>query len=294
MQYLEPEQSHRNRPEGLVAGRALVVAGGQAAELLAAGDQVLDPVPPAVDGAVERPGAVLVTSAWDGVPDAAPSAVRAADPTGVALVARDPVRTDAGSAPAGAPDRPLLQQPLESGRLVALARRQGHRHRLAAALRAEVDLRREATLALAQRLARRVPPFAPAACWCARITVPSTKWTVQSSRPAASACRWTAAKIRCQTPARVHRQKRVYTVAHGPYRSGRSRQGAPVASFHRIALMICRSSRRCFPAFRGGSNGRKRVHSTSVNSCRFRIPHPAAHEVSTELCHPTWPIEDRP
>src|ERR1051325_11555452 len=148
----EPKNSHGNRPEGAIAGGALVVAGGEAAELLAAGDEVLDPVSSAVDGAVERPGAVLVASAWDGVADAAAPAVRTSGTPGVALVARDPVRTDAGSAPAGPPDRPLLQQLLEGGGLVALARGQHHRHRLAAALRPELDLRRAAALALAQRL----------------------------------------------------------------------------------------------------------------------------------------------
>src|SRR4051794_7544985 len=282
MQCLDPQDSHRNGPEGLVAGRPLVVADGQAAVLLAAGDEVLDHMASAVDGAVERPGAVLVAAAWDGVTDAAPPAVGAPGPAGVALVARDPIRPDARAAPAGPSDGALLQQPLEGGGLVALARGQHHRHRLAAALRAEVDLRREAAPAPAQRLGRWVPPFAPAACWCARITVPSTKWTVQSTWPAASAWRWTAAKIPSQTPPRVQRRKRVYTVCHGPYRSGRARHGAPVASFQRMPSMIRRSSRRGLPAFRGGSNGPSRAHSVSLNSCRPRIPHLPEHAICSQ------------
>jgi hypothetical protein len=89
---------------------------------------------------------------------------------------------------------------------VALARRQHQRHRLAAALRAELDLHAEPALATAERFRRRVPPFAPAACWCARITVPSTKWTAQSSAPAASACGCTAASMPSQIPARRQRR----------------------------------------------------------------------------------------
>src|SRR3954454_179232 len=282
MSRLEPKHSHRNRPEGLVAGRALVVAGGEAAVLLAASDQVLHAMAEAVDGAVERPGAVLVAAARDGVADATAPAVGAPRPAGVALVPDDPIGADAGAPPAGPSDRPLLQQALEGGRLVALARRQDHRHRLAAALGPEMDLRREAALAPAERFGRRVPPFAPAACWCARITVPSTKWTVQSTWPAASAWRWTAAKIPSQTPPRVQRRKRVYTVCHGPYRSGRSRHGAPVASFQRMPSMIRRSSRRGLPAFRGGSNGPSRAHSVSLNSCRPRIPHLPEHAICSQ------------
>jgi hypothetical protein len=175
MSRLDPEDSHRNRPQGAVAGRALVVAGGQAAVLLTAGDQVLHPVAQAIDGAVERPAPLFIASPWDGVADATPPTVGAADPAGVALVAHDSTRPQARPAPTGATDRPLLQQLLEGGRLVPLARGQHQRQELAAALRAEVDLRREAALALAQRFRRRVPPFAPAACWCARMTVPSTK-----------------------------------------------------------------------------------------------------------------------
>jgi hypothetical protein len=99
-----------------------------------------------------------------------------------------------------------------------------------------VHLGREAALALAQRLGFWRPPFAPAACWCARITVPSTTWTLQSTSPAASASCCTAAKIRSQIPAFRQRQNRLYTVDQGPYRSGRSRHGAPVRSRHTMPL----------------------------------------------------------
>ena len=42
MRRFDPEDSHRDRPEGAVAVSALVVAGGEAAELLAAVDEALN------------------------------------------------------------------------------------------------------------------------------------------------------------------------------------------------------------------------------------------------------------
>ena len=132
----------------------------------------------------------------------------------------------------------------------------------------------ERQLALAKRLRFWRPPLAPAACWCARITVPSTKWTLQSTAPAWSACRWTAARIRSQIPATRQRQNRLYTVDHGPYRSGRSRHGPPVRSLQRMPLMICRWSVFVRPVFgfSGGSSGPSRSHSESVSSPRWLIP----------------------
>ncbi len=60
----------------------------------------------------------------------------------------------------------------------------------------------------------------------------STGWP--SSRTCA------AARIFSQVPSAVHRRSRSWQVFHGPYRSGRSRHGAPVRSFHKIPLITCR------------------------------------------------------
>src|SRR3954470_2001212 len=248
----DPEHCHRNHPEGAVALGALIVAGGQGAELLAAADQVLHAVAPPVELPIKRAAAALVGLARDGRPDAAAAARLANGPTAVALVAGHAPGSHPGPPPTGTPHRALGQQLGEHRCLVRRAGCEHHGHRLAAALGAEMDLGGEAPLAAPERLLRGVPPFAPAACWCARITVPSTKCRSQSSAPAASAWRWTAARSWSQTPARVQRRKRVYTVCQGPYRSGRSRQGTPVASFQRMPLSIRRSSCRGRPGFRGG------------------------------------------
>ncbi|SDD47660.1 hypothetical protein SAMN05216270_104167 [Glycomyces harbinensis] len=49
-----------------------------------------------------------------------------------------------------------------------------------------------------------------------------------------------AAKILSQMPSAVHRRGHSCEVFHDPYRSGRSRQGAPVRSFHKNALTTVR------------------------------------------------------
>src|SRR4051795_8306321 len=191
MDMIDPENSERKYPEGPVALRALVVARGQAAKLLAAGEQVLHFVPLPVQRPVERPGPVLVRLARDAGPDPAPPAALADRPTAVALVSSDPAGAQARSAGTLALDRPLGQQLGKHRGLMRLARGEHQGHRLSAALRPDVGFCAEAALAAPERFGFWVPPFAPALCWCARITVPSTKWRDQSIWPAASACCWT-------------------------------------------------------------------------------------------------------
>src|SRR4029453_18107196 len=68
----------------------------------------------------------------------------------------------------------------------------------------EVELVREPSLAAAGgvvgRLAGGPPVFAPAACGCARMIVPSRKCSDQSNSPRASASAWSAAQTRSQIP----------------------------------------------------------------------------------------------
>jgi hypothetical protein len=228
----------------------------------------------AVDGAIKWAGPVFGAELRDGVPDTSAPESDAVAATRVALVARGSAGTNARPAASGSTDGPPVHQRLEDGRFVLLTRSEQHGQRPALPLGLEVHLRAEAALALAKRLRFWRPPFAPAACWCARITVPSTKWTPQSTAPARSARCWTAAKIRSQIPATRQRQNRLYTVDHGPYRSGRSRQGLPVRSRHRMPLMIrrCSAFGRPVSGFSGGSTGSSRPHSWSVSSPRCLMP----------------------
>src|SRR5688500_11137874 len=130
----DPQDSHRNRPQGAVAGGALVVAGGEAAVLLTAADQPLHPITPAVAGAVEGAGTLFGAQLGAGGADAAPPAVRPPGTPGVALVAHHPVRAQAGPTPAGPSHRALLHQLRKDGRLIALPGRQHQGHRLAVTL----------------------------------------------------------------------------------------------------------------------------------------------------------------
>ena len=96
--------------------------------------------------------------------------------------------------------------------------------------------------------------------------------TSQITSPTASDFVWASASSRSQVPSRRHRTNRSYAVRHGPYRSGRSRHGAPVRSFHTMALITVRWSRHCFPRRPfPGSSGAIRAHATSVSSPRPTI-----------------------
>lgn len=129
-----------------------------------------------------------------------------------------------------------------------------------------MDFRAQSSPAASQRFV--APFFAPLPCWWTLIVVlssirvlPSTmSWAISSSNTCS------------QTPCRLHRRKRVYTLFQGPYRSGRSRQGIPVFSQYRIPLSITRLSFPGLPpcaGFSGGSRHFTLFHRSSVISCRF-------------------------
>src|SRR5204863_2785068 len=119
--------------------------------------------------------------------------------SGAPLVSHQATGAAAGSATSEAADGAVVEQRLQQGGLVLLTGCEQDGQRLAVALGLEVHLGRAAALTLAQRLGVRRPPFAPAACWCARITLLSTNWTSQSTAPAVSASCWTAANTRSQS-----------------------------------------------------------------------------------------------
>src|SRR6185437_1678080 len=116
MRVFDPEDSERNQPQGAIAGGALVIAGGQTAELLAAGKQVLHPMAQPIQCPLEGAGARLVGLARDGDPNPALTADPADGPAAVALVAGDPSRTEARTAPTQTPHGALGQQPWEHRR----------------------------------------------------------------------------------------------------------------------------------------------------------------------------------
>ena len=112
------------------------------------------------------------------------------------------------------------------------------------------------------------PFFAPALCWCARTQLLSVLTSCRSASMLSSF------KIFAKSPDCCHSLKRLYTVLHGPYRSGRSRHGAPVRMIHTMPLSACLSSLRGLPSWpccRFGKYSSNLSHSKSVSSCRLCV-----------------------
>jgi len=82
----------------------------------------------------------------------------------------------------------------------------------------------------------RGPPFAPAACWCARFVVLSMHCHSAST----SVC--SAPKSASQRPFFAHLSKRLNTVFQGPNSPGKSRHGTPVRRHQSTASKKRRSS----------------------------------------------------
>ena len=159
-----------------------------------------------------------------------------------------------------------FQQLLRIANVITVPWRQQKPQRVSQTIHYRMDFRAQSSPAASQCFA--APFFAPLPCWWTLIVVlssirvlPSTmSWAISSS------------KICSQTPCRLHRRNRVYTLFQGPYRSGRSRQGIPVFSQYRIPLSITRLSFPGLPpcaGFSGGSSSFTLFHCSSVNSCRF-------------------------
>src|ERR1700677_4254823 len=109
------------------------------------------------------------------------------------------------------------------------------------------------------------PPF------LAGTNVPSTKHSFKSKPPASLSCCASLSKSSSITPERTQFWKRRWAVWYGPYRGGRSCQGAPVRNIHKAPFNTLRRSLqgRPRPSFRTGSSGRMGstiFHCLSVKS----------------------------
>jgi hypothetical protein len=99
--------------------------------------------------------------------------------------------------------------------------------------------------------------------------VPSMKHSDKSMSARSSKSRAKACSIASSTPERTHAWKRRWQVWYGGYRLGRSIQGAPVRSIHRMPSSTSRLLRHGLPlpsSRRGGSgiSGSKIAHCSSV------------------------------
>jgi hypothetical protein len=145
-------------------------------------------------------------------------------------------------------------------RVVLLARREDDVEGFPLGRRDRVDFGGKTSSRTAQTIASD-PPFPPAASWCARTTVPSMSEPTSSSMQS-------ALKTRSHTPRFAHRAKRLYVVFQVPYRSGMSRQGAPVLRRHITALTNERSPSRDRGPGCTGSRSFTVAHWASLSSCR--------------------------
>ena len=138
--------------------------------------------------------------------------------------------------------------------------------RVAFGVRAEVDFGREPAARAAERFLILIPPFTPAACWCARTIVESMACSSSAGGPRLAR----VSKAASHTPSLLQRVKRTNTEFQLPYRSGMSRHGAPVRRTQRIPLTVRRLSGMGGPRSpRLGSNGSRMRHSESVRSPRL-------------------------
>jgi len=121
---------------------------------------------------------------------------------------------------------------------------------------------------------------APAAARAARTEEPSTHHSSQSMYPLLSSLTCNASRMSAKTPLLRHVRKWSYTVCQGPYRSGRSRHGAPVPRIQKMPLRFNRGSLAGRPvrAVLFGRNGETNDHWSSSRSCRCirAVLHPAS------------------
>lgn len=171
-----------------------------------------------------------------------------------------------------------VEQRFDTRGFMLLAWRQLRDQRSAFAVSYQMKLGSETASAAPQRMVGRFALVsadtflrAPAAARAARICVPSTHHKSQSILPSRSSRICSASRMRWNVPSRRQFEKCSYTVCHGPNRSGRSRQGAPVFKIQKMPFHMHRGGLGGRPVrtVRLGKSNSIEVHCSSVSSCRF-------------------------
>ncbi len=227
-----------------IAARRLVVAGRDRSEALEPVEEDLDQVALAIQLPVELEQVPLPH--WVRMDDGFHPPLAHCIDDGVGVVARVGEHCLAARSP---------QQIDGHGALVLLARRQRDLLRTPLGGDERVDFRRKASSRASQSVLLD-PPFPPAASWWARTTEASTMESSSSSSTSTSR----AANSSSQIPLSDQLRNRLYTLFHGPKRSGRSRHGTPVLARHSTASIKFRSPCLETGPVRGGSNGSIRAH----------------------------------
>lgn len=203
-----------------------------------------------------------------------------ADPgIAVPLVADEALRSHSRTTQ-GLGDGDLIHHRFDASGIVDLTRGHFDGDRKALAVSNHVEFAAESASRAAQSVVFRFVAMdaetffaAPAADREARTLLPSIQNRSQSIRPSRSSRICSASKIRSNVSVDRHSLKFQYTVYQGPYRSGRSRQGAPVRRIQSTPLSISRALRRGRPVFAGFvvTGGSTMFHYSSVTSCRCAI-----------------------
>jgi outer membrane immunogenic protein len=126
------------------------------------------------------------------------------------------------------------------------------------------------------------PPFAPVPCRWTLTIVPSMSAYSMSGSPDR------ALKTFSNTPLSAQRRKRFQTVNHLPKSSGRSRQGAPVRTIHKIPSRDRRLSSPLRPGspFLPGRSGAIRCHWDAADlALKTKAPAPAARAFNWTGCY---------
>src|SRR5438874_1867690 len=209
----------------------LLVAHGDALELLEFAEEVLDQMTPFVAFQVDRNGVQPVRSLRDD--DAGAASVHFGD---------DPVGIEGLVGNQGAELDPLDQR-RDAYRVVALSRQQHESDEVAESIGEGQDLGRHAAFGFADGLALS-PPFAPCPWrWTLTIVASTMAYSMSGSSEAAS-------KSRLKTSAFTQSRYRLKTVFQGPNSGGRSRHGLPVRAIHNTAS----TKRRLSSPLRPGSD----------------------------------------
>ena len=139
---------------GQVVGRAFLIAGRNAPELLQAVEQAFHSVARPISRTIEAVRAALVALGGDHRPDATSAQVLARGPVSKGLVARHTPRSQARTTPLAA-DCTRIEERWKRHAVVALAAGQMKGDRLAVPFGPDVDLGREAPTRAAERLTPR-------------------------------------------------------------------------------------------------------------------------------------------
>jgi hypothetical protein len=266
--------------------RQLLEPRADAAELLQPADALLGDATAPVRDAVEPHrrvvAGVLVVLVRDDRLDLLPRQPVAHAPDAVAFVAGElPGLAATASSPASASDQERDRLPDDRfgpRRFVDLSSGDFDGEGSALTVSDHVELRSKPAAAAAQRVVGGLVlvPLetflsAPAAARAARTDEPSTHHNSQSMYPSVSSFTCSVSTTAAKTPLLRQLRKWSYTVCQGPKRSGRSRQGAPVARTQKMPLSCVRRSLAGRPvrAVLSGRCGSTNAHCSSVSSWRF-------------------------